>query len=157
MCSWSDTRCGIFGPWLLRTRITSAPRGSTNPNEVLIRKAYDAFGSGDLDTIGKLFADDIAFHVPGKSPLSGDHVGRDQVFEVFSLLAQITGNTFRTDVYDILASDQHAAALQRWTAKREGKAPLDIRHVTVFHIQTGKVTEIWHFASDLYAHDEFFS
>jgi hypothetical protein len=64
---------------------------------------------------------------------------------------------FRTDVYDIMASDEHAAALQRWTAEREGRAPLDIRHVTVFQIKNGKVTEIWHFAGDLYAHDEFFS
>ena len=128
-----------------------------HPNEGLIRKAYDAFGRGDLETVGKLFADDIVFHVPGRSALSGDYVGKEQTFGVFGRLAEITGNTFRTEVYDILASDQHAVALQQWTAEREGKRPLNDRHVAVFRIRDGKVTEIWHHAADLYAHDEFFT
>jgi hypothetical protein len=43
--------------------------------EDLIRKAYDAFGSGDRDTIEELFADNIAFHVSGRN-LPGDYVAR---------------------------------------------------------------------------------
>jgi ketosteroid isomerase-like protein len=38
-----------------------------HPKEDLIRKAYDAFGSGDIDTIREPFAEDIEFHVPGKN------------------------------------------------------------------------------------------
>jgi ketosteroid isomerase-like protein len=72
-----------------------------HPNEDLIRKAYDAFGSGDRDTIEELSADNIAFHVSGRSLLSGDYVGKDQVFGVFDRLAEITERSFRTELHDI--------------------------------------------------------
>lgn len=128
-----------------------------HPNEDLIRKAYDAFGSGDRDTIEELFADNIAFHVSGRNPLSGDHMGKDQVFELFARLAEISEKSFRTELHDILANDEHAVALQRWTAQREGKASLEDRNVSVFHIRGGKITEVWHHAGDQYAQDQFFS
>ncbi len=128
-----------------------------HPHEDLIRKAYDAFGSGDVDTIGELFAEEIEFHVPGTNLLSGDYVGKDQVFGVFARLAELTAYSFQTELHDVLASDEHAVVLQRWTAKREGKAPLDDRNVSVFHIQRGKITEVWHHAGDQYAQDAFFS
>jgi ketosteroid isomerase-like protein len=128
-----------------------------HPNEDLIRKAYDAFSSGDRDTIEELFADNIAFHVSGRNLLSGDYVGKDQVFGVFDRLAEITEKSFRTELHDILATNEHAVALQRWTAQREGKASLEDRNVSVFHIQGGKITEVWHHAGDQYAQDEFFS
>jgi uncharacterized protein len=128
-----------------------------HPNEDLIRKAYDAFGSGDRDTIEELFADNIAFHVSGRNLLSGDYVGRDQVFGVFDRLAEITETSFRTELHDILATDEHAVALQRWTAQREGKASLKDANVSVFHVRGGKITEVWHHAGDQYAQDEFFS
>jgi ketosteroid isomerase-like protein len=32
---------------------------------ISFRKAYNAFGSGDMETVGRLFADDIEFHVAG--------------------------------------------------------------------------------------------
>jgi ketosteroid isomerase-like protein len=95
-----------------------------HPNENLIRKAYDAFGSGDRDTIEELSADNIAFHVSGRNLLSGDYVGKDQVFGVFDRLAEIFERSFRTELHDILATDEHAVALQPWTAQREGKASL---------------------------------
>jgi uncharacterized protein len=128
-----------------------------HPNEDLIRKAYDAFGSGDRDTIEELFADNIAFHVSGRNSLSGDHMGKEQVFELFARLAEISEKSFRTELHDVLANDEHAVALQRWTAQREGKASLEDRNVSVFHIRGGKITEVWHHAGDQYAQDEFFS
>jgi uncharacterized protein len=120
-------------------------------NEDLIRKAYDAFGSGDRDTIEELFADNIAFHVSGRNLLSDDYVGKDQVFGVFDRLAEITERSFRTELHDILATDEHAVALQRWTVQREGKASLRYGNVSVFHIRGGKITEVWHHVGDQYA------
>ena len=70
-----------------------------HPNKDLIRKAYDAFGSGDRDTIEELFADNMAFHVSGRNLLSGDYVGKDQVFGVFDRLAEIIEKSFRTELH----------------------------------------------------------
>ncbi len=47
-----------------------------HPNADLLRKGYDAFSKGDLDTIrNEVFSPDIVFHVAGRNPLSGDYQG----------------------------------------------------------------------------------
>lgn len=84
-------------------------------------------------------------------------MGKDQVFELFARLAEISEKSFRTELHDILANDEHAVALQRWTAQREGKASLEDRNVSVFQFRGGKITEVWHHAGDQYAQDQFFS
>ena len=35
-----------------------------HPNEDLIRRGYDAFSSGDMDTLRELFHPDIVWHAP---------------------------------------------------------------------------------------------
>jgi ketosteroid isomerase-like protein len=50
-----------------------------HPNEDLVRRAYDAFSQGDIETLRQLFADDTIFHEPGRNPVSGDYQGIDQV------------------------------------------------------------------------------
>ena len=50
-----------------------------HPNEDLVRRAYDAFSRGDVETLRQLFADDTIFHEPGRNPVSGDYQGIDQV------------------------------------------------------------------------------
>lgn len=48
-----------------------------HPNAHLITRAYDAFGRGDILTVLGILSDDIHWHVPGQSPLSGDSNGHD--------------------------------------------------------------------------------
>ena len=127
-----------------------------HPNEELLRTGYDAFGKGDMDTIRSLFADDIVWHSPGKSPLAGDYRGVDAVLEQFGKVFELTGGTFKIEIHDILANDTHAVVLARATAERDGKR-LDDKGVNVWHIKDGKVTEQWLHAGDQYASDEFFS
>ena len=50
-----------------------------HPNADLLNKGYDAFEKGDLETVQGLFTEDAVFHVPGRSRLSGDYRGRDEV------------------------------------------------------------------------------
>lgn len=55
-----------------------------HPNADLLRKGYDAFSKGDLDTIkNEVFSPDVVFHVAGRNPLSGDYRGVDEVFGFF--------------------------------------------------------------------------
>jgi uncharacterized protein len=52
----------------------------THPNEVLVREAMTALGRGDTDALrSQYWAEDIRFHVPGRSPLAGDYEGAAQV------------------------------------------------------------------------------
>jgi ketosteroid isomerase-like protein len=127
-----------------------------HPNEDLVRRGYAAFGTGDMATLGELFADDIVWHVGGRSPITGDYTGKAQVFGFFAALAERAGGTFRIDIHDVLANDEHAVALVKVTGEREEKT-LDDNGVQVFHVRDGQVTETWFHPHDEYAADDFWS
>jgi uncharacterized protein len=127
-----------------------------HPNEDLVRRAYGAFATGDMDTLNELFADDIVWHAPGRNEIAGTFRGKDEVFANLQKNMELTGGTFRLDIHALVADDEHAVALLRARAEREGKA-LDDNTVQVFHIENGKLTESWLNPSDAYASDEFWS
>ena len=125
-----------------------------HPNEDLLRRGYDAFSSGDMDTLNQLFADDIKWHSPGNNQLTGDYEGKDQVFQLFGKTLELTGGSFKIELHDVLANDEHAVALTKVRGEREGRT-LDQNSVQVFHIEDGKVTESWLHPEDAAAADEF--
>jgi uncharacterized protein len=127
-----------------------------HPNEDLVRRGYAAFGTGDIPTLNELFADDIVWHVGGRSPITGEYKGKSAVFGFFAQLAERTNGTFRLDLHDVLANDEHAVALATVTAERDGKTLRD-NGAQVFHVQGGKVTESWFHPGDEYASDDFWS
>jgi ketosteroid isomerase-like protein len=127
-----------------------------HPNEELARKGYEAFAKGDMDTLNDLFADDIKWHAPGRGPLSGDYNGKQEVFDVFAKVFELSGGTFNLELHDVLANDEHVATLLTAKGERNGKK-LASRGVQVFHVKDGKVTESWLHSEDQFAVDEFFS
>ena len=128
-----------------------------HPNVEQARRGYAAFGSGDLATLSELIADDAVWHAQGVGPLSGDYHGRDQVFGFFGRLAEETGGTFRLDVHDILANDEHTAVLATLTASRNGKS-IEVPVVNVTHNDgNGKITEFWTSTTDPQAALDFWA
>jgi len=119
-----------------------------HPNAERARRGYEAFANGDLATLSELIADDVVWHATGVGPLSGDYHGRDQVFGFFGRLAQETGGTFRLEVRDILANDEHTAVLATLSASRAG------RSVETFVVNIsrnngeGKIAEFWGATTD---------
>ena len=130
----------------------------THANADLLRKGYDAFSKGDLDTIrNEVFSPDIAFHVAGRNPLSGDYRGVDEVMAFFGRLFELSGGTFALELHDVVANDGHAVGLSRLSAQREGKTLDGAKGVEVYHVQDGRVTEAWLTTEDDYSFDEFWS
>ena len=129
---------------------------SEHPNVTLLRKGYEAFAKGDIAAITDMFAEDMVWHVPGNNLISGEHKGRDAVFAVFAKTMELTGGTFKIDLHDIVANDEHTVSLTRAAASRQGKQ-LDLRGVDIYHIRNGKVTEWWSFTEDQRLDDEFWS
>ncbi len=127
-----------------------------HPNATLLRNGYEAFSKGDMATITELFSEDVVWHLPGNNQLSGVHRGRDAVFAIFAKTTQLSGGTFKIDVHDVLANEQHAVALTRATASRQGNT-FDSLDTDVYHVSGGKVTEWWSFAEDQRLTDEFWS
>jgi uncharacterized protein len=127
-----------------------------HPNQELLRSGFDAFAKGDVDTLRELFDQSAAWHVPGRSQLSGDYQGVDAIVGFFARTMELTGGSFRAELHDVVANDEHAVALYVTRGEREGRT-LENRDVLVSHIRNGKIAEAWLLTDDLYAADEFYS
>ncbi|HEV3474845.1 MAG TPA: nuclear transport factor 2 family protein [Actinomycetota bacterium] len=118
-----------------------------HPNEDFLRRGYDAFNKGDLDTVMSLFSDDVVLHIGGKSQLAGDYKGKQEYIGALGKLVELSGGTFKEEVHDILANDRHGVALSTTTAERDGKR-LNQKSLEVHHIDNGKITESWAWVED---------
>ena len=127
-----------------------------HPNVELTRRGHDAFARGDLAALSELLAGDVTWHVRGVGPLSGDYHGRDEAFAFFGRLAEETAGTFRLDVHDVLANDEHTAALCTLSASR-GTRSVETPVANVSHVRDGKVTEFWAAPTDPQASIDFWS
>ena len=127
-----------------------------HPNTDVLRRAYEAFNKGDLDTLRSLFSPDVIAHVPGRSPLAGDYKGVDEVFGLFGRLNELSGGTFASEVHAVLADDEHGTVLTKVTGERAGRR-LSTNDIEIFHFQNGKISEFWSLSEDMYGQDEFWS
>jgi uncharacterized protein len=127
-----------------------------HPNEELVRRGYEAFNNADVETLRQLFADTTIFHEPGRSPISGDYEGLDQVLGFFGTLAERSGGTFRASLHDVVANDEHAVGLHSSDAERDGRSVRSLT-VLVFHVRDGRITETWSHHYDQHEFDEFWS
>jgi ketosteroid isomerase-like protein len=125
-------------------------------NAEIARRAYDAFLTGDMATMGDLMSDDIVWHAPGNNPISGTYRGKEDVFGLFAKIAETTDGPMQMDIHDILASDDHVVALLEVAASR-GDKRLEGRAVHIMHVGDGKLVEFWNFPEDVAAGDEFWS
>ena len=126
----------------------------THPNEELVRRGFDAFNTGDVDTLRELFHQDAVWHAPGRNPVAGDHQGVDAILGFFARTMELTGGTFQVELHDAVANDDHAVAIYVSRGQREGQT-LDNKTVLVSHIRNGRLTETWQLSEDQYAADEF--
>jgi ketosteroid isomerase-like protein len=130
---------------------------TADENVAIMRRAYEAFNSGDLDTVAETFDDSVVWHLPGRSAMADDYQGRDATLAYFGQLAQETGGTFRAELQHLAADgDSRVVGIQRSTADR-GRKHLDVADCIVFELKDGRVTDGREHFENLYAWDEFWS
>ena len=127
-----------------------------HPNAKLIRRIYDVGSAGGTDWAAEAMADDIVWHVPGRGAYAGPHRGKDAVLAFFSRV--IPGlETFKIEVHDVVATDEHVVALVHYDHRRDGHAFSQLG-AEVFHVnEAGKITAFWALIDDTSAFDEFFA
>lgn len=113
-----------------------------HPNERLLRSLYEAQARSDLEAYLDLLADDVAMHIPGHSRIAGTYRGKLAMRRHFREIADLSGGTFRTDVHDVLASDEHAVGLIGAHAERDGRS-IDLPRVHVWHVRGDRFAELW--------------
>lgn len=129
---------------------------SEHPNVVLMRKVYDAFGTGDVQTAGTYWQPDAVHHYPGRNPLSGEHKGLEEATAFAGQMFELTEGKLAMEVREIGASENHAFALLHTRYERKGRV-LEMPFVNVARIENGKIAEFWTYPNDVYATDEFWN
>lgn len=128
-----------------------------HPHASLVRKTYDAFTSGDLDTLRGLMAGDCTYHFPGSHSLSGDYKGQDPILDVFRRIFQETNGTLTVELRHVLVDGRgHVMSLHHSTAERGGKR-IDLDGGIVFRIVGDKITDIDECFDDLDKLNDFWS
>jgi ketosteroid isomerase-like protein len=127
---------------------------SPQQNEILVRMAYDAQARGDMDAYIELLRDDVVLHIPGRSRIAGEYRGKDEVRRHFREIAALSGGTFRTQVHDVLAGDEHVVGLVNAYAERDGET-VAMPRVHVWHVRDRRLAEVWIHPADQYAFDAY--
>ena len=123
----------------------------------VVRRGYEAFNTGDMETLTEVFDESASWHTPGRGSLAGDHEGRDATFAYFGQLGGQTGGTFRAELRYVAGDhDGHVIALHRNSGDRDGKH-LDVDCCLVLELKDGRVTYGREHFGDLYAWDDFWS
>ncbi len=124
--------------------------------QTLVKGAYEAFGRGDIPAVLSAFAEDIRWHVPGRSRLSGDYRRHAGVLEFFRKCAELSEGTLKIDVHDLVASDTHVFALCTVSAMRKGQrsAFLDLH---LWRVSNDRIVEFREFQGDEETETRFWS
>jgi uncharacterized protein len=128
-----------------------------NANVELVRGIYDAFAKGDVGVMNEGFADDVAFHFPGRHPLAGDRHTKEATLALLGQLAELSNGTLTVEVQEIFGQGETVVALVRFEGERNGKSVGGQRGAQISHVRNGKVVEFWGLSYDPYIVDEFWS
>lgn len=129
---------------------------SEHPNVTLVRLLYDASAAGDAEALSTLMSDCV-WHVPGENLLAGTYRGSDEILGLFARGRELTDGTLTFDVHDVLGDGDHAAGLDRVTARRPDGRTIELSRIVIAHVTDGRLIEIWLHPEDQYTFDEFWS
>ena len=118
-------------------------------NAALIRKLYDAFSSGDIQTVLNNVADDAEWinHGPTTIPYSGTRRGKAQIREFFQAIGTSTTGAKVTPI-DFVEQGNAVVATARYTATvRDTGAQIDTPVAHLFTVRNGQVVR-WEGFSD---------
>lgn len=113
------------------------------------------YAGGDAEPLRELLTDDIVWHVPGRSPIAGDHEGID-VMAYFDRRRTLARATFRIQVREVLAQGDLVVQLADGTAELGGSA-VAWETVGVFRVRDGRIAEGRLVPFDPYLFDELWS
>lgn len=115
---------------------------SEQQNLEIVRRGYDAFGRGDLDTLLSLFDENIEWFSPGPAdlPTAGTRRGRQQVADFFKILDELF-EFQRFEPKTFIAQEDCVVVLGEDTARIKATSKvLDSEWAHVFSLREGKIT-----------------
>jgi ketosteroid isomerase-like protein len=121
----------------------------------LHRRQGEMYAGGPVDAVVELLAEDIVWHVPGGSPIAGDHRGIPQVIEYFERRRRLASATMRMHPGELIADGEAVVQLVDGSAELGGK-PVEWRTAGVYRVEE-LVREVWLVPLDLDRFDRIWS
>jgi ketosteroid isomerase-like protein len=115
-----------------------------------------AYAGGELEPLRELLAEDVTWHVPGRSLIAGEHQGVDAVLAYFDTRRRLTDETFRVTVHGMSQIGDRVVQLAGGRAVRGGRE-LEWETVGVFRVADSRIAECWLVPFDLNAFDQIWS
>ena len=125
-------------------------------NAAIVRRIFDAFARKEGLALRGLFAEHAVWSVPGRGVMAGRYEGREAIFRFLAKLPKETDGTYSSELVDVLASEERAAALYRARGQRHGRS-LGLDQLLVFRIEDGLVQEVLALPSDPDAFEAFWT
>jgi ketosteroid isomerase-like protein len=129
----------------------------TGENAAIVRRGYEAFNAGDMETLTELFSESASWHTPGRSPIAGDYEGREACFTQFGRYGGDTGGTFQAELRYLFEDDEGRVVGFHHNSAERGAKHLDVDCCIVFELKDGRLIDGREHFYDLYAWDEFWS
>lgn len=127
-----------------------------HPNAALLTKMYQDFNEGNFQGMLDACSDDFTFELKGKSPLAGKYTKATFITGFAQKLNELSGGTYKMEIHDIIASDQHGLVLCTVKVTTHGKA-VELRTVHVWRMPNGKPVAAYEYPRDLYQLDSVWS
>ncbi|MGY0059679.1 nuclear transport factor 2 family protein [Streptomyces sp. LZ34] len=126
-----------------------------HPDCALVRRGYEAFTRGDMDTLAGLLTADVTHHIPGDSSISGHHKGREACVQLYRRQYDVTSGTLRVELETLTADGRgHVISVHRCRAARDDRG-LDMKEGLFFTIVGGKISDIDECHEDIDASNAF--
>lgn len=134
---------------------SSAAQSSARENSAVVHRFYEAVAARDLDTAAACFTPDAVWHLPGRSAISGDHVGWRAIRDDFlAKLGPMSGGSFRAELLDVAVGTDHVVAVQHATGQHAGRL-LDITGCQLMTFVGGRIASVQGHYSDQAQLDAF--
>jgi uncharacterized protein len=119
----------------------------TSPVELvaeLHRRQGEMYGGGSVGSVVELLAEDIVWHVPGRSPIAGDHRGAGQVVAYFEKRRRLAKSTMRMRPGKLISEGEEVAQFVEGSAEL-GDERVSWRTVGVYRVdvERRRIREVW--------------
>ena len=121
-----------------------------------LAEAMALISQGDVEGFGNLLlADNVTWHWPGRSSVSGEYRGRSEVLDLLAGFHRLTDNRLQVTPLDLLEGEDHLMSFTHVTAEsKDGKLDVIMADAMRFD-DSGRVVEFWTLSNDQQAVDTF--
>ena len=112
-------------------------------NSDALKRGYEAFNSGDAQTLSELFADDVRWEGPNTEgvPMSGTHEGKDAVLQALGAIGE-SFETFGVSPDEMVEQGDTIVVLSHIEAKSTSGNEVKLPGVEVWRMSGGKARRV---------------